>query len=185
MARKLQTLNRTYFIKWTPADVCYLFELKSIKAEQLIQLDELRTRSLIRELYLLACKASLNSINKSTKESSLLSSYAKRIKQISDDYKKLFGRNDVSENVSQIEQINEPTINIDRLQARLFYLITQYSMHPCVHLAEHIVKQLTILCQHPHIELMPAQHYIYCQSINYWRSKLLQNDATIDRPNVH
>ena len=75
--------------------------------------------------------------------------------------------------------------SIDRLQARLFYLITQYSLHPCKHLAAHIVNQLTNLCQHPHIELLPAQHYIYSQSINLWRSRLLNDCDVQNKQQLH
>jgi len=75
--------------------------------------------------------------------------------------------------------------NIDRLQARLFYLITQYSVNPCTHIAGHIVKQLTCLCQHPHIDLMPAQHYIYSNSLNYWRSRLINNGIPADKRELH
>jgi hypothetical protein len=79
-------------------------------------------------------------------------------------------------NEDRLIKENSNSINmLDRSQARLFYLITQYSLHPCAHIAAHIVEQLTRLYQHPNIELMPAQHYIYSQSINLWRSHLLTN----------
>ncbi|MEO1925650.1 MAG: hypothetical protein ABGY08_06650, partial [Gammaproteobacteria bacterium] len=68
---------------------------------------------------------------------------------------------------SNSEVAEDSAINtIDRLQARLFYLMKQYTMNPCIHLAGHIVELLRNLCQHPHIELLPAQHYIYSQSLN-------------------
>ena len=92
----------------------------------------------------------------------------------------------MTEKMNQVEQEIDISINsIDRLQARLFYLITQYSLHPCTHIAGHIVKQLTSLCQHPHIELLPAQHYIYSQSINYWRSRLVHNRIPISNQELH
>lgn len=74
---------------------------------------------------------------------------------------------------------------IDHQQARLFYLITQYSLHPCIHIAERVVQQLTNLCRHPNIELLPAQHYIYCQSINYWRSRLVKDESERSKNKLH
>lgn len=90
----------------------------------------------------------------------------------------------MSEDSNEIAE--DSAINtIDRLQARLFYLITQYSLHPCTHLAGHIVESLTKLCQHQHIELLPAQHYIYSQSINYWRSCLIKSTVPKTRAELH
>ena len=92
----------------------------------------------------------------------------------------------MSEEMNETRPENDITINsIDRLQARLFYLITQYSLHPCTHLAAHIVKQLTNLCQHPHIDLMPAQHYIYSNSLNYWRSRIIHNRIPASKQELH
>lgn len=84
------------------------------------------------------------------------------------------------------QSVEEPTHNnIDRLQARLFYLMTQYSVNPSTHIAGHIVKQLTCLCMHPHIDLMPAQHYIYSNALNYWRSRLINNCIPADKRELH
>lgn len=180
MLRKIQTLNKTYFINWTPSEVCYFLQLKSIRAEQLIQLNKQHTHKLVRQFFLLACQASLN-LERESREAVLLRTYAKAIKQISTDYENLFRRTEVSAKMNQAElEIDTDTsiCSIDRLQARLFYLITQYSLQPCTHLAGHIVNQLTSLCRHPHIELMPAQQYIYSQSINYWRSRLINNTTS-------
>ena len=72
--------------------------------------------------------------------------------------------------------------SIDRLQAKLFFLMTRYMSHPCHHIAAHIVESLTSLSKHPHIELFPMQQQIYSQSINLWRSRLLEsvpNEASV------
>ena len=63
--------------------------------------------------------------------------------------------------------------SLDKLQAQLFRLLTQYSVRPCNHVASHIVQSLTHLCEHPLIELVPEQRSIYSQSLNMWRSRLL------------
>lgn len=91
----------------------------------------------------------------------------------------------LNERNTAAEEATNSITSIDRLQARLFYLVTQFSLHPCTHIAELIVKQLTSLCEHPHIELLPAQHYIYCQSINHWRSKLFINAKQTSLQIVH
>jgi hypothetical protein len=184
MLRKFIAINKTYYVNWAPDDVCFLLRFKSIKAEQLIQASKPITNKLIREFYLLACRASLNSAEIQNKKALMLSNYAKAIKQVSNDYEILFRRSSMTKTVNVTTE--ESTVNsIDRLQARLFYLITQYSVHPCTHIADHIVKQLTNLCQHPHIELMPAQHYIYSLSINYWRSRLVNNCIPINKQELH
>ena len=120
----------------------------------------------------------------------MLINYAKQIKEISNDYDALFRRKNMSEAVplckQNDEEAEEPAINnIDRLQARLFYLTTQFSVHPCTHVAGHIVESLTQLCKHPHIELLPAQHYIYSQSLNYWRSRLINAPKTKSKEKYH
>ena len=186
MLRKIETIRKTYLVNWLAYDVCHFLQEKSIKAEQLIQADKNKTNKLIRQLFLLACQASLSSGVVENKESVLLSNYAKSIKQISEDYQILFRRSAVSEKTGRAKQDSDSmTCSIDRLQARLFYLITQYSLHPCTHIAANIVEQLSCLCRHPHIELLPAQHYIFSQSINYWRSRLLQNAMPADGQELH
>lgn len=176
MLKRLLIANKPQTVKWTPADVCELLRCGFIRAEQLIQPTKNNTHKLSRDLFLLACQASLSSGRSISKEAEILRSYAKSINQISKEYDHLFRREAVSNETYSVKEEKTSSINsIDRLQARLFYLITQYSSNPCTHIATHIVQQLTSLCQHPNIELMPAQHYIYSQSINYWRSRLLKN----------
>jgi hypothetical protein len=188
MLKKIITLNKAYLVNWTPKDVCYLLKDESITAGELIQSNKLNTNKLIRELYLLACRASLTTTE--NEKATTLTNYAKAIKQISRDYEKLFGRKLMTEAVSLSKSTNEVKddsviINIDRLQARLYYLMTQHSVHPCTHIASHIVEILIKLCQHPHIELMPAQHYIYSQSLNYWRSRLIINSSVKYKESFH
>ena len=65
--------------------------------------------------------------------------------------------------------------DLDTLQAGLFYLTTQYSIHPCSQIASKIVEHLDMLCSHPHIALVPEQNRIYTKLINLWRARLLQN----------
>lgn len=191
MLRKIIALNKTYYVNWTSNDVCKLIESKAIKPNVLIQANKINTNKLIRELFLLACGAALSSMEKDNKESVLLRFYAKSIRKISKDYEDLFRRNSVNENKEQVihEEVTilkeeEPT-SLDRLQARIFYLITQYSQRPCTHLAANIVEELNTVCQHPHIELLPAQQYIYSQSINYWRSKLINCSEPTNKAELH
>jgi nitric oxide reductase large subunit len=188
MLKKIITLNKAYLVNWTPKDVCYLLKDKSITAGELIQSNKLNTNKLIRELYLLACRASLSSTE--NEKAATLTNYAKAITQISSDYENLFGRKSMTQSVTSSKSTNDAKddsviINIDRLQARLYYLMTQYSVHPCTHIAAHIVEILTRLCQHPHIELIPAQHYIYSQSLNYWRSRLMSNSSVKNKESLH
>lgn len=191
MLRKIIALNKTYYVNWTSNDVCKLIESEAIKPNVLIQANKINTNKLIRELFLLACGAALSSMEKDNKESVLLRFYAKSIRKISKDYEDLFRRNSVNENKEQVihEEVTilkeeEPT-SLDRLQARIFYLITQYSQRPCTHLAANIVKELNTVCQHPHIELLPAQQYIYSQSINYWRSRLINCSEPTNKAELH
>ncbi len=189
MLRKIITLNKAYFVNWTPDDVCNLLTINAITAHKLVQMNKVNTNKLIREFYILACRASLNSSVNEHNKAAMLINYAKEIKQISNDYDVLFGRKMMSEAapISKNKEAGEDSIinNIDRLQARLFYLTTQFSVQPCTHLAGHIVESLTQLCKHPHIELLPAQHYIYSHSLNYWRSRLINSTEPKSKIELH
>lgn len=190
MLRKVITLSKAYSVNWTPDDVCNLLAINSITANKLVQFNKLNTNKLIREFYKLACRASLNSSVNENNKAAMLINYAKEIKELSNDYEVLFGRKIMSEAVpiaKHNDEEGEDSVinNIDRLQARLFYLTTQFSVHPCTHVAGHIVESLTQLCKHPHIELLPAQHYIYCQSLNYWRSRLINSPKSKSKVELH
>ncbi|MEJ2094331.1 MAG: hypothetical protein P8X93_03940 [Gammaproteobacteria bacterium] len=71
--------------------------------------------------------------------------------------------------------------DLDSLQAGLFYLTTQYSIHPCTRIASKIVEHLDMLCSHPHIALVPEQNRIYSKLINLWRARLLQDISGLNR----
>lgn len=190
MLRKIITLNKVYFVDWTPEEVCQLLRKEVIRADSLIQTNKTQTKRLVRDLFLLACRASLNSIKDSENKAILLRNYAKSIKQTSHEYEQLFRRQimtkAVSETESQFQVTDDSEINnIDRMQARLYYLTTQFSAHPCRHLAGHIIELLTQLCKHPHIELLPAQHYIYSQSLNFWRSRLISCAEPKSKAELH
>ncbi|MBL1140789.1 MAG: hypothetical protein HND53_02045 [Proteobacteria bacterium] len=190
MVRKIIALDKAFLVEWTPNEVCDLLRSKSITADNLVQSNKLTTNKLIRDFFLLACRASLSSSQNDHKKADILSNYAKAIKQISNDYENLFGSIKMTEVVTESETKNEVMEdsvinNIDRMQARLFYLTTQFSVHPCTHLAGHIVELLTSLCKHPHIELLPAQRYIYSQSLNYWRSRLINSPKQENRQILH
>lgn len=188
--RKIIALNKTYFVEWNPNEVCDLLRNNAITADKLVQSNKYSTNKLIRDFFLLACRASLSSSGNEGNKAIILSNYAKAIKQISNDYEHLFGRREMTETVSELDnktdEVEDSAINnIDRMQARLFYLTTQFSVHPCTQLASHIVDLLTSLCKHPHIELLPAQRYIYSQSLNYWRSRLIKNPQHNNQVAIH
>ena len=190
MLRKIIILDKIYTVNWTPDDVCSLLENKYIPASKLVQMNKINTNRLVRDFFLLACRASLNSTRIEDKKAIMLRHYANTIKQISNDYEQLFRRQMMTDVAIEPEvetQTNEDSAknSIDRMQARLFYLTTQFSAHPCTHLAGHIVELLTNLCKHPHIELMPAQHYIYSQSLNYWRSRLIKCSEPMTKAEMH
>ncbi len=171
-------------MEWTPDDVCMVINQNAVSAYDLIQSNKSNTKKIIREFYLLACRASIKQSVSGLINSRLLNRYAKEIEQISCEYEKLFWSSLMSNSVHQSAE-ETTNNNIDKLQARLFYLVTQYSVNPCTHIAGHIVRQLTCLCQHPHIDLMPAQHYIYSNSLNYWRSRLIKNCTPVNRQDLH
>ncbi|GJM04340.1 MAG: hypothetical protein DHS20C09_03310 [marine bacterium B5-7] len=184
MLKTLYTLNKTFYVEWTPDDVCEVLNNNAITANELVQSNKLNTKKLVREFYLLACRASLKPSASDHMNAIVLNRYARAMKLISREYEKLFWSSSMSNSVQQ--SVEEPTNNnIDKLQARLFYLITQYSENQCSHIAGHIVNLLTSLCRHPHIDLMPAQHYIYSNSINYWRSRLSNNGTSVNKQELH
>jgi hypothetical protein len=190
MKRIINTLDKAYVVEWAPTNVCALLRENAISADKLVQSNKFNTKRLIKDFFLLACRASLSTSETEIKKAATLSNYANAIKRISNDYENLFRRQEMVEAVSETDNKSEvmedsAINNIDRMQARLFYLTTQFSVHPCTHLAGHIVELLTSLCKHPHIELLPAQHYIYSQSLNYWRSRLINNCAPKNQAELH
>ena len=66
---------------------------------------------------------------------------------------------------------------IDGLQAGLFCLMTRYAAAPSSTVAAAVVEQLTALCRHPHIALLPIQAGVYVRLLNEWRARLPWEDA--------
>jgi len=58
---------------------------------------------------------------------------------------------------------------LDKLQAGLFYLMTQYTFNHSPTVAAEIVDQVNALLRHPHIELLPAQRAMLAAILNKWR----------------
>jgi len=50
MLRKIKTLDKAYFVNWTPEDVCSLLKTRSITASSLVQSNKINTNKLIIEL---------------------------------------------------------------------------------------------------------------------------------------
>jgi hypothetical protein len=90
MLKHIRVKNNLCIINWTPNEVCELLTYNAIKAEQLIQENKTSTRKLIRDLYLLACQASLKNPLIKSKEARVLRTYAKTIKETSEYYDNLF-----------------------------------------------------------------------------------------------
>ena len=61
---------------------------------------------------------------------------------------------------------------IDGLQAGLFCLLSHYAARPSGAAAAAVVDQLTALCRHPHIALVPVQARVYGRLLNEWRARL-------------
>jgi hypothetical protein len=59
--------------------------------------------------------------------------------------------------------------SIDALQAGLFCLMTRYAAAPSVAAAGAVVEQLTALCRHPQLALLPIQSHAYGRLLNEWR----------------
>ena len=62
--------------------------------------------------------------------------------------------------------------DLDVLQAGLFYLMSRYAATPTPAIAAAVVDQLTALCRHPQILLLPVQERVYVSLLNEWRCRL-------------
>ena len=154
-------------VEWTPEQVGQFLQSQHFNICRLCPKNNCYIKQLSKELFLLAAKASLSDKHHIRCYAGIISHYAKQLRDKS-------MQNEVNqEHVIHEQQTNNVTPSLDHLQAHLFKLMTQYSVHPCAHIATHIVHVLDNLCHHPHIELLPEQRSIYCQSLNLWRSKLL------------
>jgi hypothetical protein len=64
------------------------------------------------------------------------------------------------------------TGSLDVLQAGLVYLMTRYAAGPSPAIAAAVVDQLTALCRHPQILLLPVQEKTYAMLLREWRCRL-------------
>jgi hypothetical protein len=62
--------------------------------------------------------------------------------------------------------------SLDVLQAGLAYLMSRYAADPCPGIAAAVVDQLTALCRHPQMTLLPVQGRLYASLLNEWRCRL-------------
>ena len=62
--------------------------------------------------------------------------------------------------------------SLDVLQAGLACLISRYSADPSSGIAAAVVDQLTALCRHPQMSLLPVQGRLYASLLNEWRCRL-------------
>ncbi len=69
---------------------------------------------------------------------------------------------------------NAPEPDMDTLQASLFYLMTQYTQHSDVRIAQAVVDQMAYLLNHSLIELLPAQRETLAKLLNIWRGELIR-----------
>lgn len=63
-------------------------------------------------------------------------------------------------------------VDIDTLQAAIFYLMTQYSCTRDAGVAAVVVDQISRLLRHPLIELMPRQRDALGRLLNNWRMQV-------------
>lgn len=57
--RKIHTVRGTYYVSWRPEDVSSLIASEQWTPDELFPNNRMQLRRFLRELYLLACKASL------------------------------------------------------------------------------------------------------------------------------
>ena len=154
-------------VEWTPEQVGQFLQSQHFNICRLCPKNNCYIKQLSKELFLLAAKASLSDKHYIRCYAGIISHYAKQLRDKS-------MQNEIIQQSQHSEQQSENNMpTLDQLQAHLFRLMTQYSLHPCRHIASNVVNALDNLCHHPHIELLPEQRSIYCQSLNLWRSKLL------------
>ena len=172
MLKSIRLREQTLLIDWNPETVGRCLQQHVLDVHDLCQLSKQENKRLIKDLFLLSTRASISPCPQTRAYGDLLALYARRLKHRFHHQQPHTGES--SMNPHTVTQPHTETPSLDGLQARLFRLMTQYSMHPCRHVASHIVQALTKLCQHPHIELLPEQRSIYSQSLNLWRARLLQ-----------
>ncbi len=175
MFKAIQLNDRTLWIDWRPDVVGRYLDKHYFHIDDLADNDRCQLKQLSKELYLLAGRASVSRCANVRKYTAILRLNAHYLATTIMQHTR--NRSSLMNNPEQTAPTSEPT-SLDRLQATLFKLLTQYSLKPCADIAENIVSALTHLCQHPLIELVPEQRSIYCQSLNMWRSKLINSQIS-------
>ncbi len=84
---------------------------------------------------------------------------------------------------AQARQSSAPELDV--LQAGLVYLISRYSADPSSGIAAAVVDQLTELCRHPHIPLLPVQGRLYASLLNEWRCRLPAHPGVAPAGRIH
>ena len=73
---------------------------------------------------------------------------------------------------SEAQTLGPAAPSLDVLQAGLVYLMSRYAGEPCAGMAKAVVDQLTALCRHPQLSLLPVQGRLYASLLNEWRCRL-------------
>mgnify|MGYP001554132089 CR=1 FL=1 len=73
---------------------------------------------------------------------------------------------------SEAQQREAAAPALDVLQAGLVYLVSRYAAEPSSGIAAAVVDQLTALCRHPQMSLLPVQGRLYASLLNEWRCRL-------------
>lgn len=180
MLKELRIKDHSLQIEWQPTTVGRYLDEQRVHVDDLLQADKQQTKKLCRELFLLAARASLHESETVRGYAVLLRHYARSLSTLTRQQPNRKRRQAMHHSRNLNHHTTEQP-SLDGLQAQLFRLLTQYSLHPCRHLANNIVQALTHLCQHPHIELVPEQRSIYSQSLNMWRSRLLQTQPAMSQ----
>ena len=70
-------------------------------------------------------------------------------------------------------------VDIDTLQAAIFYLMTQYSCTRDAGCAAGVVDQISRLLEHPLIELLPVQREALGRLLNNWRMQIAESEKPL------
>ena len=73
---------------------------------------------------------------------------------------------------SEAQSLEPAAPSLDVLQAGLVYLMSRYAAEPSSGVATAVVDQLTALCRHPQMLLLPIQGRVYASLLNEWRCRL-------------
>ncbi len=169
MLKQLVLNNRQLSIEWKPEIVGRYLDEEGITANDLVQPDKAETQRLCKDLFLLAARAAISDQPCIHAYAVVLRQVARHLSALKPTQQQHGRRQTMQEDRKHVKELP----SLDNLQAQLFRVLTQYSVRPCHDVATHIVQSLTHLCEHPLIELVPEQRSIYSQSLNMWRSRLL------------